>query len=158
MNKTVFMHGRFVGQCSCDKCKRVIYMTDSIHQRIKFARSYTRGKEDYDRINKERANMYDVWSHENEHIYSLCYPCLKKMKDDNYDFHGMDIVDNLEKCFYTEISDDKILVDSPDIIFDETFIPKPPVFNITLEKRYLKDPDGNMRPIPEAFFDDNTST
>lgn len=119
MFKSVFLHGRFVDQCTCDKCKRVIYITDSVNQRIKFARSHTRGKEDYRRINKERANVYDVWSCEdNEHVYSLCYPCLIKVRD-TCGFRGMDVVDNVKNCFYTEILDDKIFVDQPDLWYEE---------------------------------------
>lgn len=112
MTKYPILNGRRVEQCTCDKCKRVIYITDSVNQRIKFARSYRRGKEDYYQINKERANVYDVWSKKNEHIYehiySLCHKCLMNIQKEQ-GLRDLDIIDNLVHCFYTEINKDRIM-------------------------------------------------
>lgn len=109
MIKKIIVHGREATQCTCDKCKRVIYMKYEKYTLIKQLKSYTKGKVLYKDLNKEMANVYDLWigmSHQG----SYCKSCLSSKLDELIEPGDVmiDVNDNLERCFYTEIPERKL--------------------------------------------------
>lgn len=153
MIKYPIVNGRIVEQRICDFCGRTIYMRDPFNFIAKRFRSYSKAKSYFKQVNSTRLHIIDVWYpedsklhwHNGKHMH-ICQNCMDHHPDrpSRYDL-SIDIVDNVETCFYT--TDDESIIgpitSRSALEYLSKLEAKVPTFKLDIEKRYVVDHDGN---------------
>lgn len=117
MQKRVLINGNIADQCTCDRCKRVIFIRYSWFDLYEQLASYKDSKKLAQKMNPQYSSHFSAWK-DDEFNGEYCIDCIREIVKENK-LDPLDIIDYPAKCFYTQVPINTKGLKASQVIYDE---------------------------------------